>query len=65
MTSFISSIMIDNEIVGSVFQHNESYVLSLNKFVNVVSTENESHHHFCYNCYNVLVSIVLVAIMIH
>jgi hypothetical protein len=40
MTSFISSIKIDNEIVGTIFQHNESYLLSLNKFVNVVSTEN-------------------------
>jgi hypothetical protein len=44
MTSFISSIKIDNEIVGIVVQHNKSYLLSLNKVVNVVSTENESHH---------------------
>jgi hypothetical protein len=63
MTSFISSIKIDNEIVGIVFQHNVSYLLLQNKFVNVISTENESHHHF-YDYYSVLMSIVLVTIMI-
>jgi hypothetical protein len=49
------------EIVGIIFQHNKFY-FAITMWV-CEYYKNKNHHRICYDCYIILMSIMLVTIM--
>jgi hypothetical protein len=62
MTNFILLNKIFIEIVGIVFRHNKFY-FAITTWV-CEYHRNKNHRHICYDCYYILMSIMLVTIMI-